>query len=222
MSVSSQIFTNSWKATILFVVVLISRSVNAQEQNEWTTSDSIRLSKMLNGEIPIHIDGGLKRELEQSIIGYPIKDDNMRWNNFVLGVDLKNDLAKLPKSVDYNILYYKEIGRSKKLMNGSLRLNKLMINSQTDKNLPLIKIQQNTNATIPLNKKLHFSVYGSYTLDKKQSVILPATAIPYSVGAGFSYNVGKNMVIGTQTNYQYNIVRKDWEWFCGLRLQINF
>ena len=78
------------------------------------------------------------------------------------------------------------------------------------------------NITIPLNKKLYFSVYGSYTLDKKRSVILPATAIPYSVGAGFSYSVGKNMVIGTQTNYQYNIVQKDWEWFCGLRLQINF
>ena len=51
-----------------------------------------------------------------------------------------------------------------------------MFNSRIDKNLPLIKIQQNTNMAIPLNKKLYFSVYGNYTLDKKRSVILPATS----------------------------------------------
>lgn len=84
-----------------------------------------------------------------------------------------------------------------------------MINSRIDKNLPLIKIQQKTNMTIPLNKKLHFSVYGSYTLDKKRSVILPATSIPYKVGAGFSYEIGKHAIIKSQTNYQYNIIQKN-------------
>lgn len=221
MSANSQIFTNSWKATILFVVVLISRSVNAQEQNEWTTSDSVRLAKMLNGEIPIHIDDTFKRELEQSISGNPIRDDKKHWDDFMLDIDFKKDILKVAH-IDYNTLILNKLKHKNSLLNGNLKSKSMMINSRTDKNLPLIKIQQNANITIPLNKKLYFSVYGSYTLDKKRSVILPATAIPYSVGAGFSYSVGKDMVIGTQTNYQYNIVQKDWEWFCGLRLQINF
>lgn len=100
--------------------------------------------------------------------------------------------------------------------------NGLLRNSRIDKNLPLIKIQQKTNMTIPLNKKLHFSVYGSYTLDKKRSVILPATSIPYKVGAGFSYEIGKHAIIKSQTNYQYNIIQKKWEWFFGAGVFFTF
>lgn len=74
----------------------------------------------------------------------------------------------------------------------------------------------------PLNKKLHFSVYGSYTLDKKRSVILPATSIPYKVGAGFSYEIGKHAIIKSQTNYQYNIIQKKWEWFFGAGVFFTF
>lgn len=222
MDATNQITENRWKSTIFFVVFLVLRPVNAQAQSGWTKNDSVQLSKMLNGEISIRIDDGLKRELEQSIIGFPVKDDNKRWNDFVLDVDLKNDFSKLSKSVDYNILYYKGIRRSKSLMNGSPRLKKLMINSRTDKNLPLIKIQQNTNITIPLNKKLHFSVYGSYILEKKRSVILPATSIPYKVGAGFSYEIGKYTSIKSQTNYQYNIIQKRWEWFFGAGVSFTF
>lgn len=97
-----------------------------------------------------------------------------------------------------------------------------MINSRTDKNLPFINVQQNTNIAIPFNNRLNFNLYGDYTQYKMNSAIIPPTAIPYIIGGGFSYRVGKNMVIGTQTNYQYNIIQKKWEWFCGLKFTINF
>lgn len=38
-------------------------------QEEWTTKDSIKLSKMLDGEIPIHINDAFRKELEQSLTG---------------------------------------------------------------------------------------------------------------------------------------------------------
>lgn len=63
---------------------------------------------------------------------------------------------------------------------------------------------------------------GSYTLDKKRSVILPATSIPYKVGAGFSYEIGKHAIIKSQTNYQYNIIQKKWEWFFGAGVFFTF
>ena len=121
-----------------------------------------------------------------------------------------------------HIVGYTFSNHNNNLLNGNLKCKSLMRNSRIDKNLPLIKIQQKTNMTIPLNKKLHFSVYGSYTLDKKRSVILPATSIPYKVGAGFSYEIGKHAIIKSQTNYQYNIIQKKWEWFFGAGVFFTF
>lgn len=118
--------------------------------------------------------------------------------------------------------FHYKLNHNNNLLNGNLKCKSLMRNSRIDKNLPLIKIQQKTNMTIPLNKKLHFSVYGSYTLDKKRSVILPATSIPYKVGAGFSYEIGKHAIIKSQTNYQYNIIQKKWEWFFGAGVFFTF
>lgn len=218
---TNQITTNIWKTAIFFVVFLVSRPANAQEQSGWTTNDSVRLAKMLNGEIPIHIDDAFKRELEQSFIGHPIKDDNKQWDDFRVDIDFKPYFPNVV-NIGYGTTFYNKLNHSNNLWNGYLKYKILMINSRTDKNLPFIGVQQNTSIAIPLNNKLSFNLHGEYTQYKRNNVIIPPTAIPYSVGAGFSYNVGKNMIIGTQTNYQYNIIQKDWEWFCGLRFVINF
>lgn len=66
------------------------------------------------------------------------------------------------------------------------------------------------------------NIIGNYSLDKKRSVILPATSIPYKVGAGSSYEIGKYAIIKTQTNYQYNIIQKRWEWFFGAGVSFTF
>lgn len=218
---TNQITANIWKTTIFFVVFLVSRPANAQEQNGWTTNDSVRLAKMLNGEMSIHIDDAFKRELEQSFIGHPIKDDNKQWDDFRLDIDFKPYFPNVV-NIGCGTTFYNKLNHSNNQWNGYLKYKILMINSRTDKNLPFISVQQNMSIAIPLNNKLSFNLHGDYTQYKRNNVIIPPTVIPYSVGAGFSYNVGKNMIIGTQTNYQYNIIQKDWEWFCGLRFVINF
>ena len=53
-------------------------------------------------------------------------------------------------------------------------------------------------------------------------MILTATSIPYKVGAGFSYEIGKHAIIKSQTNYQYNIIQKKWEWFFGAGVFFTF
>lgn len=218
---TNQTTANIWKTAIFFVVFLISRPLNAQEANGWTANDSVRLAKMLNGEMPIHIDDAFKRELEQSFIGHPIKDDNRQWDDFRLDIDFKPYFPNVV-NIGCATTFHNKLNHNNNLLNGNLKCKSLMINSRIDKNLPLIKIQQKTNMTIPLNKKLHFSVYGSYTLDKKRSVILPVTSIPYKVGAGFSYEIGKHAIIKSQTNYQYNIIQKRWEWFFGAGVSFTF
>lgn len=215
MDATNQIISNVWKTAIFLLFFLfLARPVNAQVQNGWTPNDSVRLAKMLKGEMPIHIDDAFKRELEQSIIGHSPKDDNRYWDDFRLDIDFKEDFPNVA-NIGCATTFHNKLNHNNNLLNGNLKCKSLMFNSRIDKNLPLIKIQQNTNMAIPLNKKLYFSVYGNYTLDKKRSVILPATSIPYQIGAGFSYEIGKYVTIKSQTNYQYNIIQRRWEWFFG-------
>lgn len=218
---TNQIIANIGKSVMFLLFFLICCPVNAQEQNGWTANDSVRLVKMLNGEISIQINDAFKRELEQSMIAHPIKDDSRHWDDFSLDLDSK-EIFPNEVNMGYGTVFHNNLNHNNNLWNGHLKCKIFMINSRTDKNLPFINVQQNTNIAIPLNDKWNFDLYGGYTQYKRNSVIIPPTAIPYTIGGGFSYNVGKNMFIGTQTDYQYNILQKKWEWFCGLRFTINF
>lgn len=223
VNVNREIYATGWKAAMVFVIFLISRPIYAQEQEEWTKNDSVKLSKMLNGEVPIHIDDAFKKELEHSLIGNPIKHDGRRWDDFILDINSNNKLLEKSETVNYNTIYYKPFDN--KLFNKKseyLKIKSLVLNSQIDTDNPYINLQRNTDISTPLNNKLRFNIYGSYALDKKRSAILPASSIPYTVGAGFSYNINKNAVIKSQTNYQYNIIKKKWEWFVGGKFGIKF
>lgn len=203
------------KSVIFFVAFLISHPVNAQMQNEWTANDSVRLVKMLKGEIPVHIDDAFKKELEQSIIGHPEKDCNRFRDDFMLDVDFK-EIYSNEVNIGCGAAFHN------KLLDGNSKCKSIIINSRTDKNLPFINVRQSTNIALPLNRKSKFNLYGEYTQYRRNSGLIHPTAVPYSVGGGISYSIGKNMVIGTQANYQYNIIHNSWEWFCGLKFTINF
>lgn len=193
-------------------------------QEGWTTKDSIKLSKMLDGEIPIHINNAFKKELEQSLTGSCLKESNNKLDDFILDIKIKSDLFK------YNQLGKPCIYIQSDLLSDSTYSKKIeyinikgfRISSETYIDNPYVSIERNTNISIPLTKKLNFNVYGNYALDKKRSVILPATSIPYKVGTGFSYKIGKYTIIKSQTNYQYNIIQKRWEWFFGAGVSFTF
>lgn len=193
-------------------------------QEGWTTKDSIKLSKMLEGEIPIHINEASIKELEQSLTGSPIGNNCNRLNDFILGIKPQNELKeylhfnKSNQYIQYHLSSDSFYGRKIEYMN----FKEIGISSKVNTENPFVSISRNTNISIPLSNKLHFNIYGNYTLDKKHSVILPVTSIPYEVGAGFSYKMGKHTVIKSQTNYQYNLIQKKWEWFFGAGIVFNF
>lgn len=62
-------------------------------QEGWATKDSIKLSKMLDGEIPIHINNAFKKELEQSLTGSCLKESNNKLDDFILDIKIKSDLS---------------------------------------------------------------------------------------------------------------------------------
>ena len=52
-------------------------------QEHWSKEDSIKLSKMLNGEMPIHINEKFKLEFEKSLLGHPQIEDNDEWKKYL-------------------------------------------------------------------------------------------------------------------------------------------
>lgn len=193
-------------------------------QKGWTTKDSIKLSKMLDGEMPIHINDAFKKELEQSLTGSFLKESNNKLDDFILDIKIKSDLFKYSQLGEPCMYIQSDLlsdsTYSKKIE--YINIKGFRISSKTYIDNPYVSIERNTNISIPLTKKLNFNIYENYSLDKKRSVILPATSIPYKVGAGFSYNIGEHTVIKSQTNYQYNIIQKRWEWFFGAGVSFSF
>lgn len=210
------------KILTAFILNFIPCLVFAQEG--WTEKDSIKLSKMLDGENPIHINDAFRNELEQSLTGYPIRSSSNIFNDFILGVKPKSTLMEYPKlnkqnlHIQYNLLedclFIPQYGY--------IKIREFRICSNTYMENPYVSEGRNTNMSIPIGKKLHFNIYGNYALDKKRSVVLPATSIPYAIGAGFSYNISKHITIKSQTNYQYNLIQKKWEWFFGAGIAFTF
>lgn len=210
------------KLLIAFILNFISCLVFAQEG--WTAKDSIKLSKMLDGENPIYINDDFRNELEQSLTSYPIKRSSSKLNDFILGVKPKSDLMEYPKMNKVNLrIQYNTLKESLFIPKYEyIKVREFLIRSNTDLKNPYISIERNTNISIPVGKKLYFNIHGNYTLDKKRSVVLPVTSIPYEVGVGFSYNISKHLTIKSQTNYQYNLIQRKWEWFFGAGITFTF
>ena len=192
-------------------------------QDIWTKEDSVKLSKILNSETPISINSDFKRELEKSSIGEPIRESYGSWNDFILDVKTYDfDISKY-QSINMGHIFNKPTSvKFFNLNNEYLKHNKFTIDGRIDVDNPLIYLQRNTKLTFPLDRKLHFNISVSYALDKSHSPILPINPTPYSWGAGFSYDIGKDIAIGSQANYQYNIIQKKWEWFWVLKISIIF
>lgn len=210
------------KILAAFILNFISCLVFAQEG--WTEKDSIKLSKMLDGENPIHINDAFRNELEQSLTGYPIRSSSNKFNDFILGVKPKNTLMEYPKLNKQNLhIQYNLLDGSLFIPKyGYIKIREFRICSNTYMENPYVSVGRNANMSIPIGKKLNFNIYGNYALDKKRSVVLPATSIPYAIGVGFSYNISKHITIKSQTNYQYNLIQRKWEWFVGAGIAFTF
>lgn len=52
-------------------------------QEHWGKEDSIKLSKMLNGEMPIYINKKIKIEFEKSLLEHPQIEDYDEWKKYL-------------------------------------------------------------------------------------------------------------------------------------------
>lgn len=179
-------FCRITKSLIFVVTPFISLSSFAQE--EWTRNDSLRLSKILNNEIPITINDAFKKELEEAFTRPLMKKDRTtkHWMDFILDIKPDNGLMKSHKQIKPTILFqYNSLSES---MFGKrseyMKIGKLKINSSIDTESPFTDIKRSTNLNIPLNRKFNLNMYGNYTFDKRGDVGIPSTPTPLVFGAG--------------------------------------
>ena len=166
----------------------------------------------------------IEKELEQSLTGSYLRKNNHKLNDFILDIKVKN-----------NLLNYNQLGKScmyiqSDLLSDSTYSKKIeyinikgfRISSKTYIDNPYVSIERNTNISIPLTKKLNFNIYGNYSLDKNRSMILPATSIPYKIGAGFSYEIANMPLLNPKRTTNITIIQKRWEWFFGAGVSFTF
>ncbi|WP_270415514.1 hypothetical protein [Bacteroides ovatus] len=196
-------------AIYLFILNGISILQPIYAQEHWSKEDSIKLTKMLDGEIPIHINENFKIEFEKSILGYPKIEDNDQWKKYI---NFKQPLKGLLLSPINNDILANRLLQNYNRKNNSL----FFINSQ------IINISEYSNMSIPLTKKIHFNIYGINEVSARKSIAHPVSFFPYEFGAGVSYDINRHLRIGTQSNYQYNSIQKKWGWFMGLGITVVF
>lgn len=189
----------------------------------WTKEDSVKLSKILDSEMPIYIDSDLKKELEKSFIGEPIKKSYGFGNGFILDIKTYDFDKTKCQHIDMGPIFDKSTSvKFFNLNNEYLKYKKFTIGSHVDVANPSIFLRRNTILTFPLDRKLYVNISGSYTLDHSNNSILPVDPTPYTIGVGLSFNIRKNITIGPQANYQFNLIRRRWECFWGIKCAISF
>ena len=94
-----------------------------------------------------------------------------------------------------------------------LRINKnLILHSKSDfaENPNHFHIQ--SQMEYKLSSRWSLDIYGSQNLDTRRYRGLPSEVEPTKFGSNVIFKINKNWKIKTGMQYQYNAIRKRWEW----------
>jgi len=188
----------------IFCLLLFPLSATGQE---WNKQDSLRLQQMLESDQEIKINRKFIEKVEQNM--YSRKPF----------VDFDPTLPTLKSSMIFSkpsIRTYQTF-----LKPGStflptyswLRINKnLVLHSKSNfaENSSCFHIQSQIEYN--LSPKWSLNIYGVQNLDTRKHRGLPSEVEPTQLGSNVVLKINKNWKIKTGMQYQYNAIRKRWEW----------
>ncbi len=209
---------------ILIIISLLFLPLIMQGQDVWTSNDSLKLKKILEGETEIQINEEALRELNKAFFPQKRLRDSHSAILFIEDLQLYQPAFFARK---YSISTFKVneliIWQDPLSMKIPLFSNKrLFINSRLDTGDSRVLIKRHTDTHFGLNNHLNYHIYGGYSIDKNRTVILPTTPTRYYIGTGFSYNINKKLQLKTGIEYQYNIIYKRWEWVWNSGIRFSF
>lgn len=209
---------------ILIIISLLFLPLVMQGQDVWTSNDSLKLKKILEGETEIQINEEALKELNKAFFPQKHLQDS---HSAILSIEDLQLYQPAFFARKYSTSTFKvnelNIAQDPLSMKIPLFSNKrLFINSQLDTGDPKVLIKRHTDTHFGLTNRLKYHVYGGYSIDKNRTVILPTTPTQYYIGTGLSYNINKNIQLKTGIEYQYNIIYKRWEWVWNSGIRFNF
>ena len=174
---------------------------------EWSKQDSLRLQQMLESDQEIKINRKLIEKVEQKMyFRKPFVDFDPTQPT------LKSSTIFSKPSIHPYKMFQKP-GSTFLPTYSWLRINKnLILHSKSDfaENSNLFHIQ--SQMEYKLSSKWSLDIYGSQNLDTRRYRGLPSEVEPTKLGSNVVFKINKNWKIKTGMQYQYNAIRKRWEW----------
>ena len=189
---------------IILCLSLLPLSVVGQE---WSKKDSLKLQQILDSEQEIKINRKLIENTEQNIYS---KKSFMDFDPTLPTIKNSTIFSK-PSINTYNILHKPA---STFLPTYSLmRINKkLILHSKSNFAESPNNCQIQTLIDYKFSKKWSLNIYGTQNLDTRKHRGLPSEVEPTQLGSNIVLRINKNWKIKTGMQYQYNALRKRWEW----------
>lgn len=174
---------------------------------EWSKQDSLRLRQLLESDQEIHINRQVLEQTEQRI------------NNSKPFVDFDPTLPV----VKYSLTFPQRHISTHNLFNNPtatflpnysrLKINdRIILQSKSNFTQGITHFHIRTEIQYKLSSKWALNMYGSHNLDTRIYRGLPSEIEPTTFGGNISYQINKNWKINTGLQYQYNSIRRRWEW----------
>lgn len=174
---------------------------------EWSKQDSLRLQQMLESDQEIKINRKLIEKVEQKMyFRKPFVDFDP-----TLPTLKSSTIFSKPSIHPYKM--FQKPGSTFLPTYSWLRINKnLILHSKSDfaENSNHFHIQ--SKMEYKLSSRWSLDIYGSQNLDTRRYRGLPSEVEPTKLGSNVVFKINKNWKIKTGMQYQYNAIRKRWEW----------
>lgn len=190
---------------IILYLSLFPLSVAGQE---WSTKDSLRLQQMLDSKQEIKINRKLIEETEQSM--YSPKS----FTNFDLTLPtIKSSTIFSKSSITVYNTFHKMPVSTFLPTYSLLKINKnTILHSKSNFAESTNNFHIQTLIEYKFSKKWSLNIYGTQNLDTRKHRGLPSEVEPIQLGSNIVLKINKNWKIKTGMQYQYNALRKRWEW----------
>ena len=174
---------------------------------EWSKQDSLRLQQMLESDQEIKKNRKLIEKIEQKMYSRkPFVDFDP-----TLPTLKSSTIFSKPSIHPYKM--FQKPGSTFLPTYSLMRINKdLILHSKSNFAESSSHFHIQTLIEYKFSKKWSLNIYGSQNLNTRRYRRLPSEVEPTQLGGNVVLKINKNWKIKTGMQYQYNALRKRWEW----------
>ena len=174
---------------------------------EWSKQDALKLQQMLESDQEIRINKKLVDKVEQEMYFPKVSVD------FDPTLPAFKPSPLFPNPLIHSYRTFRRKSSTFLPAYSWQRLNKnLILHSKSNFAESSDHFHIQSQLEYKFSPKWSLNLYGSHTLDNRRYRGLPSEIEPIRFGSEVVLKINKNWKIKTGMQYQYNAIRKKWEW----------